>query len=193
MDEHPGGAPLLGEPLPIELINTTYAVRGRPQEGLCTPEQLATWLRDVKFETDDVTDSDLAAARELRDATRAIASATVHGEVPDQEAVATLNRYAESPPRWRELRTEPEFHSVSCTSGTPVAAALAAIAADAVDLFGGPLRHKLRACGGPGCVLYFIKDRPRREWCSHGCGNRGRAARHYARTRQSDQSPEAGA
>jgi predicted RNA-binding Zn ribbon-like protein len=45
-------------------------------------------------------------------------------------------------------------------------------------------RQELRACQGPGCVLFFIRDR-RREWCSHGCGNRARAARHYARARQS--------
>ncbi|HEY0690395.1 MAG TPA: CGNR zinc finger domain-containing protein [Kribbella sp.] len=26
-----------------------------------------------------------------------------------------------------------------------------------------------------------MKDHPRREWCSTTCGNRARAARHYAR------------
>ncbi|MFI6847287.1 CGNR zinc finger domain-containing protein [Kitasatospora sp. NPDC050467] len=35
---------------------------------------------------------------------------------------------------------------------------------------------------GPGCVLYFVKKHPRREWCSAGCGTRARAARHYERT-----------
>ncbi|MGW3040938.1 CGNR zinc finger domain-containing protein [Kitasatospora sp. NPDC001159] len=41
----------------------------------------------------------------------------------------------------------------------------------------------LRACHGPGCVQFFVKDHPRREWCGPGCGNRARAARHYHRQR----------
>ena len=34
----------------------------------------------------------------------------------------------------------------------------------------------VRACYAPGCVLYFMKTHPRREWCSVACGNRVRAA-----------------
>ena len=41
----------------------------------------------------------------------------------------------------------------------------------------------------PGCVLYFIKDHPRREWCSTACGNRARAARHYARHTRNTKAP----
>ena len=62
---------------------------------------------------------------------------------------------------------------------------LAALAADAIDLLTGPHRADLRACGAPGCVLMFLKDHPRREWCSNACGNRARQARHYARARRS--------
>src|SRR2546429_545268 len=40
-----------------------------------------------------------------------------------------------------------------------------------------------RATLALGCVLYFVKDHPRREWCSAACGNRARAARHYSRHR----------
>ncbi len=58
---------------------------------------------------------------------------------------------------------------------------LGGLAADAIEfLASGP---ELRACLAPGCVLYFVKDHPRRAWCSTGCGNRVRAARHYARRR----------
>jgi predicted RNA-binding Zn ribbon-like protein len=32
--------------------------------------------------------------------------------------------------------------------------------------------------------LYFVKRHPRREWCSAGCGNRARVARHYHRHRK---------
>ncbi len=66
-----------------------------------------------------------------------------------------------------------------------LAAVLGGFAADAVALFGG--KHDagpLYPCLGPGCVLYFTRDHPRREWCSDACGNRARVARHYARARQ---------
>lgn len=65
----------------------------------------------------------------------------------------------------------------------------AAIAAEAVELFTGEDRVLLRACYAPGCVLYFVKDHPRREWCSPSCGNRARAARHYRRNRGESPGP----
>lgn len=64
-----------------------------------------------------------------------------------------------------------------------VARTLATITAEAVELFTGERHSRLRACYAPGCVLYFVKDHPRREWCSAACGNRARAARHYRRHR----------
>jgi predicted RNA-binding Zn ribbon-like protein len=188
-----GGAPLLGEPTPIELGNTTYAVRGHLKEGLQTVAHAAAWLRDMRPRlaialTDadvlGVTDGDLQSMRELRDAIRSCAAATVAGGEPDPGVVEVLNRHAAKTPRWRELRTTPSPHAIACTSGRPVDAAIAELAEAAVDLFAGPLRQELRACGGPGCVLHFVRDSPRREWCSAGCGNRARAARHYAKVRQ---------
>ncbi|MFK4038479.1 CGNR zinc finger domain-containing protein [Nonomuraea wenchangensis] len=187
-----GGAPLLGEPPPIELANTSYAARGRPKDGLQSTEHLAAWLRDMRSRlavplTDadlgEVSDGDLHTAREVRDAVRALAVATVAGHDPDPAAVAALNGHARRTPRWHELRTTPEPHLTVCTAGRPVAAAIAALAEEAVVLFAGPLRHELRACHGPGCVLHFVRDTTRREWCSAGCGNRARAARHYAKVR----------
>ncbi|MEV4243911.1 ABATE domain-containing protein [Streptosporangium canum] len=55
----------------------------------------------------------------------------------------------------------------------------AALATSAIELLAGPAREQLRACPAPRCVLYFVKEHSRQEWCSVGCGNRARAARHY--------------
>jgi predicted RNA-binding Zn ribbon-like protein len=60
---------------------------------------------------------------------------------------------------------------------------LAALARDTIELLTSPLANELRACDAPGCVLTFLKDHPRREWCSQACGNRARQARHYQRAR----------
>ncbi|GJF03440.1 CGNR zinc finger domain-containing protein [Pseudonocardia sp. D17] len=196
MTDVSGGAPLLGEPLSIELANTSYAVRGHLREGLENPQQLARWLHDVRLlpvvdatvvdaaavDATAVDAADLAATRALRDAIRRLAAATVDARPLPAEAVDLVNRHAAAPARWRELRADPEPGTVARSAGGAVATALSEIAADAVDFLGGPRRHDLRACQGPGCVLFFVRS-GRREWCSHGCGNRARAARHYARNR----------
>ena len=64
---------------------------------------------------------------------------------------------------------------------------LGALAADTIDLLTGPTRTDLRACGAAGCVLVFVKQHPRRQWCSNACGNRTRQARHYRRHAQRRQ------
>jgi predicted RNA-binding Zn ribbon-like protein len=79
---------------------------------------------------------------------------------------------------------------VERTAHSPALAAVAAIAEEAVALFAGPDRRLLRACHAPGCVLYFVRNHPRREWCSDGCGNRARVARHYQRHHGSGNSKE---
>jgi predicted RNA-binding Zn ribbon-like protein len=184
---------MLGEPPAIELGNCTFAMRGRPKDGLRTVADLAAWLRDMRDHlpvalTDDdlldVTKDDLGTARELRDTIRELADARVNGREPDPDAVGTLNRHARRTPQWRELHVDPEPRVVTRADGRPVSLALAVLADDAVSLFGGPAAHDLRACHGPGCVLFFVHGVPRREYCSPGCANRARAARHYAKVRR---------
>jgi predicted RNA-binding Zn ribbon-like protein len=186
------GAPMLGEPLPLELANTAYAVRGRPQDGLRTPEQLVAWLARVRSRlATPLADQDLHAVdaaqltlvRDLRDCIRALAKAAVDDLEPEAVIVDRLNRHARAAPRWTELRWHDDHpHAQTCSSAAPVIAAISEIAQASVELFASPQRTRLRTCQAPGCVLYFLKDHPRRQWCSVGCGNRVRAARHYQRT-----------
>lgn len=62
-----------------------------------------------------------------------------------------------------------------------------ALALRTEDLLGGDGLGRVRRCAGPGCGWFYL-DRSRngtRRWCSsEDCGNRDRARRHYARTRQ---------
>jgi predicted RNA-binding Zn ribbon-like protein len=172
----------MAEPLPIAFANTLHAVRGRLRDGLATPSDLAAWLAAAHSPA-AVGHDDLARARTLRDAIRAIAAAVVNGDPPAQSDIDVLNEAARAAPRWRELHWDPQPHATEHSAAAPVAAALSTIADQAVALFAGDLRSELRACQGPGCVLHFVRDSPRREWCSPGCGNRARAARHYAKTK----------
>nr|WP_202511786.1 ABATE domain-containing protein [Streptomyces sp. SID3343] len=182
----------MGEPAPIELLNTRYAVRGVRYEGLRDPAHFATWLGEIgnRFAVEPtaaalraVGEAELAAALDLRECVAAVVSAAMAETVPAQAATEGLNGYIRAAPQWRELRWAPAPSVVAYTAAEPVAAALAEIASAAVELVTGTRRADLRPCQGPGCILHFVRDNPRREWCSAACGNRARVARHYRRTK----------
>jgi predicted RNA-binding Zn ribbon-like protein len=182
-----GGSPLLGEPLAIEFANTRYAVRGRPREGIGTPDHLTAWLRansPVPGPGLHLGAAEVETFRALRAAIRGLCKACVDARPGDGKHVEVLNAAAAAAPRWPQLRCAGRTYAVSeHTRGNGADTALAAIARDAIGILGGPLRNQIRACQAPGCVLFFVKDHPRRQWCSAGCGNRARAARHYQRHR----------
>lgn len=196
-------APLLGEPLPVELINTVWADRDGVHDALASARELAQWLVSISQRLDVPVDSGLDPApppgltrtwtitRDLRDALRRLAADATHDSRPaaasackeTERARLTLNAAATHAPRWSALvlpATGAPKRVIRTDASAPDAA-VSQIADEAIALFGGEARSALRACLAPGCVLYFVKQHPRREWCSPGCGNRARVARHYAR------------
>ncbi|POA63523.1 CGNR zinc finger domain-containing protein, partial [Pseudomonas sp. DP16D-R1] len=68
-----------------------------------------------------------------------------------------------------------------------VSALLAALAQDAVRMFGGEAGDHIRQCQSPTCTLFFI-DTSRsgdRRWCSmSGCGNKAKVAEFRRRKRE---------
>ncbi|NUT53020.1 MAG: hypothetical protein HOV94_37885 [Saccharothrix sp.] len=197
--------PLLGEPLPVELMNTVWADRDGVHDALRDRDGVKGWLHAVAARTDLMTPGDLDALTAsdldrlghrligLRDALRRLAAEATEDPRPAaasdirglETAVTELNRAAGDTPRWSALSWTPGQAPTRHrrTGGQAASAAVSAIAEDAIALFGQDTRHQLRACLAPGCVLYFLKNHPRREWCSAGCGNRARSARHYQRHR----------
>ena len=197
-------APLLGEPLPVEFMNTIWADQDGVHDALETPQQAADWLvavidrLDVPVTADPATDpvTQMAQtwrlARDLRDALRYLAAEAADDDRPAvasvvndaQRAVTLVNKAAALAPRWSALQLP--AHGAPPTLVTKTAksaqdAAISQIADNAIALLSGELGPRLRACHAPGCVLYFVKQHARREWCSAGCGNRARVARHYQR------------
>jgi len=197
-------APVRGEPLAVELMNTIWADRDGVHDSLATAREATAWLDAVRDRLPEVpssrglvrrtvTVSEAALLRQLRDAIRRIAAditddsretgdPDVLTPLPVDEAVSTINDAAAAMPP-RLLHRDREGIHANRRSSSFVGAVLAAFAVDAVPLLagdheGGPVR----ACLAPGCVLFFVQDHPRREWCSPACGNRARVARHYART-----------
>lgn len=185
--------PMLGEPLPLELANTTFAVRGQPQDGLRSVEHFMAWLTRMRARLETpLVDEDLLAAnrtqlaliRDLRDCVHRLATAAVGGVGLEPAVLDRLNRHVRVAPRWTELRWGERPYTETCSNAPPVTTAICEIAVAAVELFSSPQRAGIRPCHAPGCVLHFLKDHPRREWCSTACGNRVRAARHYERRRK---------
>lgn len=172
----------------IELANTLHARQGELHDDLRTPADLAAWLDHVGphlavplagGSPHTVSHSDLAAARDLRDAVRAVAVATTTGQAPDPADIETLNAAVRAAPRWQELTPDASATTTRHVSAT-VPGALAEAAADAVDLLS---TGRVGVCAAPGCVLLFLRERPNREWCGNACGNRARVARHHDRQR----------
>jgi predicted RNA-binding Zn ribbon-like protein len=189
-------APLLGEPLPVELMNTIWADRDGVHDALDNPAGVTSWLLATEACSTGkarVTQSVAGELRLLRDALRALAAHATQDDrtsaasaIADRSrAIRVLNRASASAPAWSQLSwpADTQPHKGKRSTHAPADAAVSAIAEQAVELFAGPLLAELRACHAPGCVLYFVRDHPRREWCSAGCGNRARVARHYRRHR----------
>ncbi|MFD5825369.1 CGNR zinc finger domain-containing protein [Lentzea sp. NPDC060358] len=171
-------------------MNTVWANRSQVHDDLTTVGGLRDFLGVAADETD------LTAFRALRRALRDLAGVLTEDtrEVArDRDldrAVAEVNRAARSARHWPRLAVEGgELVRHNDSEGSPADRERASIAAEAVELFTGADRVLLRACYAPGCVLYFVKDHPRREWCSASCGNRARAARHYRRNRGESPGP----
>jgi predicted RNA-binding Zn ribbon-like protein len=190
-----GGAPIIADTPALDLANTHYAVRTHVFDGIGSSEDLAGWIGEVgprAIATDasglagaaEVTDAEVVAFAGLRAAIRSTARALVDGNVPATADVTTINQAAKGARGWRELSLgdgEPRLVSHKRSDADGTRRVLAALADDAIDLFAGDRLGMLRACQGPNCTLFFLKDHSRREWCSFACGARARAARAYRR------------
>ncbi|MEV6845826.1 ABATE domain-containing protein [Actinoplanes sp. NPDC051411] len=193
-------ATLLGEALPVELMNTLTVTGDAIHDALADDDEAAAWLRAVADRiaaeagvapgsAGEALRPAAGPLRELRDALRRLAAEATADprppvtapELTRPEAIATLNALAQTRPElvWPDGGQPARLHR---TTG-PAGLAVALIAHQGVELFTGPARESLRPCLAPNCLLFFAKDHGRREWCSPACGNRARVARHYRRHR----------
>ena len=175
-------------------MNTVWADTSGIHDDLVTEADLRDWLlaAEVADRITTCSRQELTRARLLRDALRRLAwfltddpREAARSSLTDlDEAMAAVNALtADAQPDQLALR-HGQLTLSGDASAASATAALARVATDAVHLLTGPDAAQLRACQAPGCVLYFVKTHPRREWCSEACGNRTRAARHYRRIRK---------
>jgi predicted RNA-binding Zn ribbon-like protein len=169
--------PLTGEPVSVDLLNTTWVDAAGSHDLLAGLPGLAVWLRGQGWHDAPQTEATRTALVGAREALRRHVTG-------DEDARAELNAVLA---RGSLVRT---LGDGGPTTRVEVADPSDLPAWTAVEDYLRLLErdpHRIRLCAGPGCVLHFfdVSKRGERRWCSMaGCGNRAKAARHYARTRR---------
>lgn len=178
----PQGVPYRFDPgaLCLELLPTGGPGGYARHEVLHEPANLVVWASRSRLRPApvvEVTEVELAAAKELRAALWRMAVDRAHGRAPRPGDVAAVNEAAAAPPLPVRLlrRDDGAGWTREWGPGATGTQLLSAVARDAVDLFGGPHAHRIRECASDDCHLVFVDtSRPgRRRWCSmEHCGNR---------------------
>ncbi|MBK1783723.1 ABATE domain-containing protein [Prauserella sp. ASG 168] len=163
----------------------TVAKRGMgDREMLATPDDLETWLHVAGLPPaeEPATPSELDSARALREAIHRLTWSRVDGARPNRAAIRVVNDAASA--GTPAITIGADGSTAVPAPSAPVTASLALVARDAVELFTGPLAHRIRACIGHDCSLFFV-DRSRpgsRRWCAMAaCGEKASSASYRQR------------
>ncbi|MFJ3905698.1 CGNR zinc finger domain-containing protein [Streptomyces sp. NPDC090025] len=172
--------PLIGEPVSLDLLNTRWRADGELQDLLTDTGGLAVWLASTGL--DDRFAADPATLRHTLTARDALAALV---DAPGDPAGAARVDAVLGHGRIRATLTPAgpgevsEFADLAWGPGWSAAR-------DHLDLL-RTAPDRIRACAHEACLLHFF-DTSRngtRRWCSMAlCGNRAKASRHYARTRE---------
>lgn len=175
----PGRRPLVGEPPALDLLNTRWVVGNAAVDLLDTVAGLRAWLAEIGLaERFPAGEGELTALRHARDVIRSVVDRPE--DTAPREALNSVLAHG----RVRRLlgsdgqHEEPEFDDPAWGPAWTAADDYLRLLRRAPD--------RIRACAHPDCVLYFFDTSKNgtRRWCSMaGCGNRAKAARHYARGR----------
>ncbi|WP_198347251.1 CGNR zinc finger domain-containing protein [Nocardia terrae] len=190
------------DPLALRLANTIRATSRGLTDAFATPESTRDWLRAnaahlrVYLDLDDYlpSEADRTALVDLRQNVRSLFAEYVAPQPPSSADAAVLPPFPEAlaainnatAPSQRLLgwgRNGPRADERLLTADD-LDTVMAGLADATIEFFTGPVASQIRVCPAPRCVRYFLKSHPRQEWCSVACGNRARAARHYAQHRE---------
>ncbi|MFJ2213055.1 CGNR zinc finger domain-containing protein [Streptomyces sp. NPDC101062] len=183
--------PLTGEPVSLDLLNTRWMYDGVRQDLLAGTEGLRIWLAanglDRRFPADAASLEHVLLAREALAATvDSLGADSSGGDSPGAAAGIERVDAVLGHGRIRATLTaagpgeETEFEDPSWGAAWTAAHDYLNLLRAAPD--------RIRGCAHEACILHFF-DTSRngtRRWCSMAsCGNRAKASRHYARTRES--------
>ncbi|MEV0586647.1 CGNR zinc finger domain-containing protein [Nonomuraea sp. NPDC050310] len=163
--------PLLGEPLPLDLVDTDWVEHGEPVDWFDDVARVAEWLAAFGLP------GDAEAVREPLRATRAAMRAALAGDQRELDAVldrgSVRPRLRDGVPYEEVIVADPAWHA-------------AWVSAAAFVRLLGERPERVRKCANPECVLWFldVSKNGSRRWCSmEGCGNRAKVGRFNQRSR----------
>ena len=172
----------------VALVNTRHLQSGQPADLLADPARAAEWLaeRGLLSRGTALPDPDTARLVALREAVRGLFAAKAGQRVPAVDDVTLLNAALAAAPvvpalTWDEAGRHRREHALP--GAGPCTVAIARLARDALRVLTDPAGPEPAPCGAHGCVRWFLRTHAARQWCSDRCGDRVRAARHYARHR----------
>jgi predicted RNA-binding Zn ribbon-like protein len=153
-------------------------------ERLHGPSDLSDWLSEspLQIEGASVTPAEFETALDLREAIWYAAQAIRQGGMPLSGDIDLINQAASMPDPAPQLNADSQTRAWKAP--LTATAALSAVARDAIDLFSGELRDRIRECENPKCSLIFVDtSRPgKRRWCHMDrCGNMAKTARYRQR------------
>lgn len=165
--------PHLGEPLALDLLNTRWMSGDGPQDLLTDLDGLRIWLH-----TNDLHHR-CAATEKTREALLTARDAIYHAvkdaQIDDINAVLSRGSLRRSLTAEGPVDT-PEVRESQWLPGWLAAENLLTLIAESPD--------RIKQCAHPQCVLFFYdtsKNGARRWHSMATCGNRAKAARHYAK------------
>ena len=166
--------PLTGEPLPLDLLNTTWMEQGERRDMFDTPGALGDWLAGHDLPQDAPEPETRARLIEAREAIRAVVSKAEDAEERLNEVLAHGTR---SP---RLINGRPAFieevDDPAHLPGWRAAAALLELLETRPD--------RIRKCANPNCILWYLdttRNGSRRWHSMDTCGNRAKAKRFQDR------------
>ena len=127
---------------------------------------------------------DVVVAKRLREAMWQLAQRQVAHQPLRRQDIRIVNAAAAAPPLVPALSGDGTARTVAPRLAV---SALSVLARDAVDLFSGPLKNRVRTCAADDCELLFVDaSRPgQRRWCSmQRCGNIAKMRDYRARSSQ---------
>jgi predicted RNA-binding Zn ribbon-like protein len=172
----------------LELLTTGGPGAFRRYEVLHAPADLASWADRSRLTPTpelEISEAEVAKARQLRDGLFRAAIAQTRGERPALSDTDTINNVAAQPPLAPAIGPDGERRWARSASGARL---LSTVARDAVELLTGSFARRVRMCAAEDCYLIYVDtSRPgRRRWCSmEHCGNR-----HKVRTLRARRSEE---
>lgn len=178
----------LGGHVAIDFLNTEVIADGQPLDKLAGPDDLSAWLAAADLGEASVSARTLAAVKRLRGEFREVVLRMADGYGAKKSVVEAIN---EALRRGRgALQLHAHGRDLRVAFEPEEADALFLVARAAAEFLATAEPTRIRRCEGTNCILLFYDTTKSgtRRWCSMaGCGNRMKAALHYARRREAQE------